>query len=67
MQLARFLIARKYDVKQAYDLLMTALEWRSTRRPDQVEQTDGWAERMGIESATGNFSILTSSEKIFIV
>jgi hypothetical protein len=58
LQLVRFLIARKYDVKQSYDLLMTALEWRSTRRPDQVEQTDGWAERMGIESATGNFSFL---------
>lgn len=60
LQLARFLIARKYDVKNAYDLLMIALEWRSTRRPDEVEQTDGWAERMGVESATGHFLLSPS-------
>ena len=53
LQLVRFLIARKYDVKQAYDLLMTALKWRSERKPDEVEQCIGWADRFSKEAETG--------------
>lgn len=53
LQLVRFLIARKYDVKQAYDLLMSALKWRCERRPDEVEQCVGWSERFSKESETG--------------
>lgn len=53
LQLVRFLIARKYDVKQAYDLLMSALKWRCERRPDEVEQYVGWSERFSKEAETG--------------
>ena len=52
-QLIRFLIARKFDIKQAYELIMSALEWRCQRKPDEVEQSDGWSDRMSKESETG--------------
>ena len=55
LQLVRFLIARKYDVKQSYDLLMSALKWRSERRPDEVEHCAGWSERFGKEAETGKY------------
>ena len=55
VQLVRFLIARKYVIKDAHDLIMIAFEWRILRRPDEVEQTDGWSEQMSIESETGTY------------
>ena len=55
LQLVRFLIARKYDIKLSYDLLLTALKWRCERRPDEVEQCVGWAERFSREAETGDY------------
>ena len=53
LQLVRFLIARKYVIKDAYDLMVTAFTWRSSRPTNDVEQTDGWADKMGNEASTG--------------
>lgn len=53
LQLVRFLVARKYNIQQAHEMIMIALEWRSLRQPDQVEQSDGWAERIETEIITG--------------
>jgi hypothetical protein len=53
LQLVRFLVARKYDIQKAHEMIMIALEWRSSRRPDQVEQSDGWALRIETEIITG--------------
>jgi hypothetical protein len=52
-QLVRFLVARKYNVNLAFDLFMVACDWRATRKPDEIEATDGWGDRMGLEAATG--------------
>jgi hypothetical protein len=52
-QLVRYLIARNYDVKKAYDLYMVAFNWRELRKPDELEMVDGWGDRMGHESETG--------------
>ena len=55
LQLVRFLIARKYVIKDAYDLMVTAFTWRSSRPTNDVEQTDGWADKMGNEASTGEY------------
>lgn len=57
IQLVRFLIARKYVLKDSYELIMVAFEWRSTRKPHEVEQNDGWAEKMGREAETGSLEL----------
>ena len=54
IQLVRFLIARKYVLKDSYELIMIAFEWRSTIKPHEVEKNDGWADRMGREAETGS-------------
>ncbi len=41
-QLQRFLIARNYDLKAAYDLFITALNWREKRTPDKVYDRENW-------------------------
>lgn len=53
MQLVRFLVARKYDLKQAHDLFKTAFDWREVRKPELLEACPGWYEAMEIESQTG--------------
>ena len=52
-QLVRFLVARHYNLHAAFDLIMSALKWRSDRRPNEIELKEGWDEKMSIECETG--------------
>ena len=52
-QLNRFLVAKNNSIRDAYDLAIAALEWRNKRKPDDIEKTDGWADRMSKEMETG--------------
>jgi hypothetical protein len=56
--LKRFLIARQFNVKASFDLLVSALEWRKTRVPvNGIESLPGWEEKMSKESETGKIYI----------
>jgi hypothetical protein len=52
-QLVRFLVARHYNLHAAYDLIMSALKWRSDRRPNEIEWKEGWDENISLECETG--------------
>lgn len=54
-----FLIARQCNVKQAVDLLASALKWRITRVPSDggIESTEGWEARMSKEGETGKIYV----------
>jgi hypothetical protein len=57
-QLQRFLIARLWNTRPAYDLVISALTWRSTRIPTGgVESLCNWEESMKTESDTGKMYI----------
>ena len=53
MQLARFLIARCFKVAPALKLLLSALEWRSRRKPELVERQPGFEDTFGKQGSTG--------------
>jgi hypothetical protein len=48
-----FLIARNYDIDATTAMLKTASEWRSHRRPHEVEAVPDWEAKMSRESQTG--------------
>ena len=52
-QLTRFLIARSFNVAAALKLLLSALEWRSRRKPELVERMPGFEQTFGKQGATG--------------
>jgi hypothetical protein len=57
-QLHRFLIARQYHVRNAFEMIIAALKWRLKRIPaDGVESLDGWEARMSKEGETGKMYI----------
>ena len=50
----RFLIARNFDVKKSYDLLITALKWRKLRSVDSIlDDRAKWEPHMAAEVETG--------------
>lgn len=51
--LQRFLIARNYDIDAAAKLMATALEWRTKRKPQLMDQKEGWNAYFSRESETG--------------
>jgi hypothetical protein len=53
MQLTRFLIARSFKVAPALKLLLSALEWRSRRKPELVERQPSFEDAFGKQGATG--------------
>ena len=53
MQLTRFLIARGFKVAPALKLLLSALEWRSRRKPELVERQPGFEDAFSKQGATG--------------
>jgi hypothetical protein len=52
-QLQRFLIARGYNVQQALEMIVGALEWREKRKPGEIDTQEDWEEKMSKESETG--------------
>ena len=57
-QLQRFLIARQYEVKSSYDLMVAALNWRNCRVPPQgIESLPNWETKMSHESETGKIYV----------
>ena len=57
VQLERFLIARKHNVNEAYNLMSQALEWREKRKPDHFDKTADWEEKLSHEADTGKIYI----------
>jgi hypothetical protein len=55
LQLIRFLIARNWNIKPTFDLLIGAIKWRNSRNVDKIEV--GWEEKMSKESETGKIYI----------
>eukprot|EP00292_Cryptomonas_paramecium_P011547 CAMPEP_0113717492 /NCGR_PEP_ID=MMETSP0038_2-20120614/34566_1 /TAXON_ID=2898 /ORGANISM="Cryptomonas paramecium" /LENGTH=311 /DNA_ID=CAMNT_0000645313 /DNA_START=83 /DNA_END=1015 /DNA_ORIENTATION=+ /assembly_acc=CAM_ASM_000170 len=51
--LVRFLHARGYKVEQSLKLIIEALEWRATRRPDLIDKLPENEELLSKESSTG--------------
>jgi hypothetical protein len=52
-QLMRFLIARRFNVDEAFKAMMAAFLWRSSRNPDEIEFAAGWDEKISHEAETG--------------
>ena len=52
-QLLRFLIARNFNQKASFDMIVEALKWREKRQPSRIESQSGWEEKMSKESETG--------------
>lgn len=53
-QLQRFLIARNYNLKEAYKIFEEAIQWRNKRKPDQINPLDSeWAKILHTEGETG--------------
>mmetsp|Transcript_15037 Transcript_15037/g.25074 ORF Transcript_15037/g.25074 Transcript_15037/m.25074 type:complete len:303 (+) Transcript_15037:243-1151(+) len=52
-QIYRFMIARNFHTQQVIALLVEALNWRSKRRPSDIENQPNWSEIMSTESETG--------------
>ena len=50
----RFLIARNFDLKKSYELLLTALKWRKLRNVDTIlDNKAQWEPQMAAEAETG--------------
>jgi hypothetical protein len=52
-QLLRFLIARNFNQKASFDLMIEALKWRDKRQPGRIEKQENWERKMSKESETG--------------
>lgn len=52
-QIIRFLVARNFVVKNAVEMIVEALRWRSWRKPSEIMNAANWNERMSKESETG--------------
>ena len=65
--LHRFLIARHFRVQDSYELLMSALKWRSSRIPSKgVVELSGdieWEHKLEKESVTGKIFVADSLDK----
>lgn len=52
-QLLRFLIARNFNEKASFDMILEAFKWREKRQPHKIEQQENWETKMSHESETG--------------
>jgi hypothetical protein len=56
-ELLRFLIARNFNRKASYDMIMSALAWRDMRKPEEIMLAPNWKESLGKELETGKMYI----------
>lgn len=52
-QLFRFLVARNFDVQKSFDLITTAIKWRELRKPNEIERSAYWPDKISKENETG--------------
>lgn len=66
-QLHRFLIARNFKVHDSFELLMSALKWRTTRIPSKgilgLSGDADWEHKMSHEGKTGKIFVADSFDK----
>lgn len=53
----RFLIARNYDIEEAYKLFVIALEWREVRKPSEIDRQPDWEAFLSKESESGKIYV----------
>eukprot|EP01039_Chlorochromonas_danica_P006529 gene6529-7202_t len=56
-QLQRFLIARNYNLQASLDMIVHALQWRSKRRPHEIDSKEGWEAKISKEGETGKIYV----------
>ena len=66
-QLHRFLLARNYRVHESFELLMSALKWRTTRIPSKgiigLSGDNDWEHKMSREGNTGKIFVADRFDK----